>query len=166
MAGHDRITPAGKKFFKEIEELKKLKVRVGFSANGQGYGAKHEAISVENGNGPTIAEIAAWNEFGTEYIPSRPFLRQSIDKNGALIANACKQLITAIVKGEATAETALKGIGALQVGLVQREIRDGGFAPNADSTRAKKGSATPLIDTGRMRQSVHYIIEEKKGNKE
>ena len=166
MAGHDRVTPAGKKFLKEIKELKKLQVRVGFSANGQGFGARHEAISVKNDGGPTIAEIAAWNELGTEYIPSRPFLRQSIDKNGTLIANTCKQLITAIAKGEATAETALKGIGALQVGLVQREIRDGGFAPNADSTKAKKDSATPLIDTGRMRQSVHYVIEGKKGSKE
>lgn len=173
MAGHDRITPQGKKFFKQFEELKKLQVRVGFSASGQGFGSRHEAVSAE----ADIVEIAAWNEMGTEYIPARPFLRQSVDNNGAQIAATCKKQIEAIIRGQATAETALKTIGAMQVGLVQKEIRDGDFAPNAPITRnggwmhrngksfyvEGKGSDQPLIDTGRMRQSVHYVIEEKSG---
>lgn len=30
MAGHDRITPEGRRFFEQIEELKKLQVCVGY----------------------------------------------------------------------------------------------------------------------------------------
>ena len=48
-----------------------------------------------------------------------------------------------------------------QKGLIQRKIVDGTFEPNAPSTIRKKGSSRPLIDTGRMRQSVNFIIRRK-----
>ena len=41
---------------------------------------------------------------------------------------------------------------------VQKEIVDGSFEPNAESTIKKKGSDKPLIDTGTMRQSVTYVV--------
>ena len=163
MPGHDRITPNGKSFFKQIDELKKLQVRVGFQ---QG---------AESNEGADIVDIAAWNEMGTDYIPSRPFLRQSVDTNGAEIAATCKKLIVAIVKGQATARDALQRIGVMQKGLVEKTIKDGDFVPNAPITVhggwmtrngrsfyvKGKQSEQPLIDTGRLRQSVNFVITEK-----
>ena len=185
MAGYDRLTKDGKKFFKELEELKKLQVKVGFIEDGKGYGKNHEDITAkdyerENNKGETeyttVAQVAAWNELGTEYTPSRPFLRQSVDNNKDNISAMCKKQLELVSKGEATAEKALKAVGAMQVGLVQSTIRDGDFKPNAPITikggwiRRKGGKAfkikgkkseRPLIDTGRMRQLVHYVIVKK-----
>ena len=178
MAGHDRTTAEGRRFFKEIEDLTKLQVRVGFTSGGSGYGANSEPVTAKDyEDGPTIVEVAAWNEFGTYNTPPRPFLRQSVENYTEQISVMCKAQLQAIASGKQTAESALKAIGALQVGLVQHTIRDGGFEPNAPITIQGgwmrnqksgkpfyvkgKGSSRPLIDTGRMRQSVHYVIKPK-----
>jgi len=62
-----------------------------------------------------------------------------------------------------TAKQALKELGIYQKDLVQQTITEGDFEPNAPSTIRKKRSDKPLIDTGRMRQSVNYVIKEKGG---
>jgi hypothetical protein len=152
MPGRDKITPKGKQFFKEIEELTKLQVRVGFQAG------------ETTGDGVDIVSIAAWNELGTEHIPPRPFMQQSVEKNESRIAAMCKTQLKKILTGEATARDALQAIGVMQKGLIQAEIKNGGFAPNSPRTIAKKGSAQPLIDTGRLRQSVNFVIEAKGGD--
>lgn len=61
----------------------------------------------------------------------------------------------------ASAEQTLKDIGIFQKDLIQDKIEEGDFTPNAESTIRKKGSSKPLIDTGRMRQSVNYWIRQK-----
>ena len=150
LAGHDRITPDGKKFYKEIEELKKLQVRVGFQ-----HGEE------QDDNGADLADVAMWNELGTVHSPARPFLRQSVDSNASRINSACKSGLQAIARGEKTAKDVLEALGALQKGLIQNTIHNGDFKPNAKSTEKKKGSNRPLIDTGRMRQSVNLVIKPK-----
>ena len=60
-----------------------------------------------------------------------------------------------------SAEQVLKEIGIFQKDLIQEKITEGSFTPNAASTVRKKGSNKPLIDTGRMRQSVNYVIKKK-----
>jgi hypothetical protein len=157
MAGHDRLTPEGKRFFQQIAELKKLQVRVGYQ---QGEAADE--------NGVDMADIAMFNELGTARSPARPFLRQSADNNKNTIEKFCKAQLQQVAKG-GTAQQALNAIGVMQTGLVQNEITTGGFAPNAPSTIAnktkggKKGDV-PLIDTGKMMQSVHHVIKPKGGD--
>jgi len=165
--GHDRITPAGKKFFKELHKLTQQQVRVGYQ---QGEASDPDS-------GADIVDIAAWNELGTAHSPPRPFLRQSVEGNESKIAAMCKKQLEGIVQGTTTAQDALSAIGELQVGLIQNEMKTGGFEPNAPITieggwmtrngkaffiEGKK-SAQPLIDTGRLRQSVKYVIEQKGG---
>ena len=58
----------------------------------------------------------------------------------------------------------MKEIGAFQKGLIQERIVEGSFTTNAEATIRKKKSATPLIDTGRMRQSVNFVIRKKGGS--
>ena len=65
-----------------------------------------------------------------------------------------------ILRGR-SAEQILKELGVFQKDLMQNEIITGDFAPNAPSTIRRKGSSKPLIDTGRMRQSVDYVIKPK-----
>jgi hypothetical protein len=151
MPGRDKVTPKGKDFFRQIAELAKLQVRVGFQ-----QGAASEG-------GADIVDVAMWNELGTEHIPPRPFLRQSVENNAAQIKAMAEAQVKKLVKGQTTAQGALQALGTMQKGLIQNEIKSGGFTPNAPRTIAKKGSAQPLIDTGRLRQSVTFVIQEKGG---
>lgn len=153
MAGHDRMTVEGRRFFAQIEELKKQQVRVGIQAG--------EAQSDE---GVDVLDIAVWNEVGTPTIPARPFMRQSADGNKEIIEKMCKAQLKKVAQGE-TAENALKAIGNRQVGLIQDTITKSKTwaEPNAESTKKKKGSDVPLIDTSRMQQSVHFVITPKGG---
>lgn len=168
--GSDKLTAAGKKFFAEIKKLAGLQVQAGFTSDRRGHDQNHSSVEAEDyPDGVTVAEIAASNEFGTknsdgtQRIPERPFMRQSVDNNKGTIATMGSEQLKAVVMGKADAEKALSVIGALQVGLIQHEIRAGGFTPNAPSTIKRKGSSQPLIDEGRMRQSVHYVVKERKG---
>lgn len=154
--GHDRLTPEGRRFYAEIEQLKKGKVFIGFQAGKK----KHKG---RNGKEADVAEIAMFNELGTSRSPSRPFLRQTVDKNKAKIKQMCKQTAKQIAKG-GSAQQCLKLLGAFGVSLVQETIVSGTYKPNAPRTLEMKGSDKPLIDTGRMRQSVHYVIKRKGEN--
>ena len=151
MAGRDKPTADGGKLEKRLKELRKLQVRIGFQ-RGKG-----------KSGGADIADVAMWNELGTENMPARPFMRQSVEKNRDRIKAACAQALKDVLLGKTTAEAALRKLGAMQKALVQNEIKSGGFAPNAEPTKKKKGSDKPLVDTGRMRQSVSVEIAEKGG---
>ena len=149
MSVSDNMTAEGKKLLAEINKLSKLRCKVGFRAG--------EATEPD---GTDICDIAMWNEYGTSEIPSRPFLAQSVDNHQAEIDGFCKSALTRLTQG-ASADQIMRTVGAKQVALIQEEIVNGDFAPNAPSTIQKKGSDRPLIDTGHMRQSVAYVIEEK-----
>lgn len=147
----DRLTDDGKRIFRELDKLASLMVAVGFQ---QGDATEESGVD--------ICDVAAFNELGTEHIPSRPFMRQSIDGNADKITEFMQSKVDEIIGGK-TADQVLKEIGIFQKGLVQETIKEGDFAPNAPATIRKKGSATPLIDTGLMRQSVNYQIKKKGG---
>jgi hypothetical protein len=162
--GYDRPTAAGKRFNAQIAALAKMELRVGFNESKAGYGFNHEAVAADDyEDGPAVAEVAAWNELGTPGTPPRPFMRQSIDNNTGRIKTMCSLQLQELVNGVKTADEIMRAIGALQVGLIQHEIRSGGFAANAPATIKRKKSDKPLIDTGHMRQSVHYVIKQKGG---
>lgn len=151
----DTLTPEGKRFMKELQELAKLEVQIGF----------HRGDNVDD-EGTDLCDIAAWNEFGTTsklgnvHIPSRPFLKQSVDNNMDEINQMLAEKKQQIMSG-GSAKQVLQDIGLFQKDLIQMEISEGSFEPNAESTIKKKGSDKPLIDTGRMLQSVNYKIKPK-----
>lgn len=145
----DRITPEGQRFFRELAELKELEVRVGFQRG-----------KAQEEDGTDICDVAAFNELGTDHIPARPFIRQSVDDNESKINSFLKEEVKDFAQGK-SAEQILKEIGIFQKDLMQDKITSGSFAPNAESTIKKKGSSKPLVDTGRMRQSVNYAIQKK-----
>ncbi len=132
-----------------LAELADKEVRIGF---------QHGEAAEDDGT--DICDIAAWNELGTEHIPSRPFLRKSVDENEGKINQFLQAEVRSLASGK-TAETLLNEIGNFQKSLVQEKIAEGSFAPNAESTIRRKGSSKPLIDTGRMRQSVNYVVKRK-----
>ena len=145
----DKMTAEGRKFQKVLKELSQLEVRIGFQ--------KGKAFEED---GTDICDVAAWNELGTVRSPSRPFLRKSVDENEAKINGFLQSTKGKLLRG-VSAEQVLKEIGIFQKDLIQEKITEGSYVPNAPSTIARKGSSKPLIDTGRMRQSVNYVIRKK-----
>ena len=65
----ETVTADGKKLKKMLEELGKLEVAVGIQE-----GEKYP-------DGTSVLDVAMWNELGTETIPSRPFIRDSVDNH-------------------------------------------------------------------------------------
>lgn len=147
----DTITAEGKKFEKLLKELGQLEVRIGIQ---QGEASEE---------GVDLVDIAMFNELGTVHIPSRPFLRDSVDANADQINSFLQSMKKEILRG-GSAEDVLKKIGVFQKGLIQEQIVKGNFAPNSEATIRRKGSDTPLVDTGRMRQSINYVIQQKGGS--
>lgn len=148
--GFTDMTPEGKRYFRELQKLAELEVQVGFQGD--------EAYE----DGTSLAEVAAYNEFGTSDMPERPFMRQSFENHEAELQAAC-DLVNQTLASGGTTEAALNKLGVTVRGLVQEEIVGGGFAPNAESTIRKKGSEQPLIDTGFMRQSVDFVVKRREG---
>lgn len=155
----DNWTPEGKRFMKELRELAELEVGIGF---------QRDTASEENGT--DIVDIAMWNEFGTEgkyggeHIPSRPFMRDSVDKHIPAIEYMLKSQEDAFLNG-ASARKVLENVGIFQKDLVQTEIKQGDFVANAEDTIKRKGSDKPLIDTGQMKNSVNFWIQKKGGGR-
>ncbi len=105
-----------------------------------------------------VIDYAAYNEFGTEHIPSRPFMRRSVDTAEREIASFGKAQAMAVASGAITAEQALDRLGLWFQSRIQNTITTarGWAVPNAPATVRQKGSSSPLIDTGRMRAAVTY----------
>lgn len=144
----DKKSDALKKLEKELAKITKQSVYVGFNEKSGAYD-----------DGVTIAQIATFQQFGTSTIPARPFLTDTLEHRRDEIMQLMQDGIAQVKAGTQNAEQMLNTIGVAVKGMVQEEITDGDFVPNAPSTVKKKGSDKPLIDTGRMRQSVVYEVK-------
>lgn len=108
-------------------------------------------------DGASLVEVATYNEFGTQHIPARPFVRQTTDK-GAWGSMAAR-LEDRVAHGM-DPHQALEILGNKAEGDMKATIGRGHFVPNAPNTIKQKGSSQPLIDTGRMRNSVSHKVED------
>ena len=132
---------------RELEKAKGMEVAVGI-------------LECSQNEGQSIAEYATYNEFGTDDVPSRPFMATSFDENVAEINSDFKRQADAMVQGKRTANEALTVIGQKHAGRIQTTITGRNFLPRlAPSTiAAKKGSTKTLVDTGAMANAVHISI--------
>lgn len=97
-------------------------------------------------------------------IPQRSFLRSAFDENEAQISNQASAIVNDIIRG-GSAASGLDILGHYIEGLVKQKIRKGPFVPNAPSTIKRKRSSRPLIDTGRLRQSIRYVVRQHEEEK-
>lgn len=144
------LTPEGKRIFRELDKLGEMVVKVGFQ-----MGEKYP-------NGTRVLDVAAFNEFGTESIPSRPFMRDSVYHNEDEIKAFLQSKVVDIIKDGKSAKQLLNEIGNFQTDVMQDTIEEGMFVLNAPSTILRKKSTNPLIDTGTMKNSIHYQIKKKR----
>nr|DAS79991.1 MAG TPA: virion morphogenesis protein [Caudoviricetes sp.]DAY25197.1 MAG TPA: virion morphogenesis protein [Caudoviricetes sp.] len=138
------------KFKQLIEQIKasgEKAVYVGFPAE---FNEK-----VEGSDNFNLASLAAVLEFGNERIPSRPFLRQTLTEN----QEKYTALFVKLFESGVSIDQIYEQIALIAQGDVQQNIVNGKWTANAPSTIKRKKSSKPLIDTGKLRQSVKGIVK-------
>lgn len=154
-----------KKLIKELSNLGNLRIKVGV----QGDEAR-EAKTFTDSQGNErkakvdLVTVASANEFGTDDIPERSFLRSTMIKNERLNYQRLSEVKKLVAENKFDAEDLLKKVGLAVVADVQKTITEGGvpYVPNAEATIESKGSSSPLIDTGQLRQSITFALEKVK----
>lgn len=145
-----------KRIRKEMNKLKRSFVTVGVHKDAGKYSGGNK--------NPTVAQVAAWNEFGTGTAPARPFIRSTVDTEKNKLFRANLREFRRITDGRSTAKKSLDRLGFLLQTLIQKRIQTSSSwaKPNAPSVAARKrrgGAArgpTPLIETLLLHNSVSF----------
>jgi hypothetical protein len=116
-----------------------------------------EAQERGKNGGSTVGEIASYHEFGLG-VPRRSFIRDYVDQN-RLAITAKIDAIGGRIVGGLDPKKGMDLLGLYLVGEIQDRISDHIPPPLAESTIERKGSDTPLIDTGQLRSSITHAVE-------
>ena len=143
------------KLIKRVQKLEKKQVDVGFFDTKYG----------EDNNNLYVAQVAQWQEEGAPNIYPRPFIRTGL--HSAVTSPAYKKAfdkaLDSVASNRESASSVCARLGkGLQLELSQA-IEDGQrYYPNSDDWAAFKqattGASSPLVFTGKMRDSVKYKI--------
>jgi phage gpG-like protein len=112
-------------------------------------GTKREAIDPNI----TVAQVAAENEFGNrkKNIPQRSFLRSVLKEKKREINQLAQN---ALKKPEIFYDV----IGSYILNEVNKKIVSGISPANSPYTIKRKGSSTPLVDTGQLKAALTYKV--------
>lgn len=141
---------------KSIKELKKIDVLVGVPQEEAG----------REQNGITNAELLYIHTNGSpaNNIPPRPIVDPAIQDSKEEIGTLLKEAILKALEGDTDGAMA----GMERAGTQGENAVKGWFtnpknnwAENAKSTKKKKGSSKPLIDTGQLRKSITHAVKKK-----
>jgi hypothetical protein len=101
----------------------------------------------------TVADVAMWNEFGVPgKIPARPFFRTAWNSFKSGMKGVLKTSIDMFKKGRFA--KSLEFAAIMFQDEVRNQIESGSWVPNNSATIQKKKSSRPLMDTGKLAQSV------------
>jgi len=111
----------------------------------------------KNSNGATVVEVGTYNEYGTERIPERSFLRSTVNRNLPVYKGKMKDAYLGAIRGTGmNLRAAMSFIGGDVSDDVRKTIIEFTDPPNAPSTIKAKGRDDPLVDTGQMRDSIKW----------
>lgn len=136
-----------------LDKLNGMEVEVGFF--------EEDRYGPENHNLP-VATVAAYNEFGTVHNPQRPFMSDAFSENMSqfYMAKGMKAVFLDALQTGRAVNRLLNSLGRITGELIQVSIQQYAAAGgNSAATIKKKGGRdTPLIDTGKMIESVRFHI--------
>lgn len=141
-----------KKLVKDLGSMDGAFAKVGILGTEKYSGPEH--------SGMLVVDIAVQNEFGAENIPSRPFMRQTFSKKSDQLNKVITEQISLIYNKGKDYKKALSQVATWYADEMKDTVKSGEFAPNSPVTVKIKGSSRPLIDTGRMWQSITWVLIE------
>jgi len=123
----------------------------------------------EDGEPVNNAQLGYIHEFGSPQanIPARPFLIPGVEAVEDRVAERLKNAATAALAGKKeVVDSELIGVGLTAQAAVRHQITSGDhveLAPRTLAARRKRGrtETDPLVDTGKLRNSINYVIREK-----
>ena len=106
-------------------------------------------------DGKSVANVAAFNEYGGGHTPPRPFMRNCVKRNRRKWRNIVQDRLPVNLDIKKTFQT----LGEDMVEDLRMEIYRTNTPPNAPSTVERKGFNKPLIDTGKMVSSIRMEVK-------
>lgn len=140
-----------------LKELNGLDLTIGF----QGADGRRRYDT-----GVTVATVAAFNEYGTDENPARPFLRTAMERYKREIGDAFEGAVRDVLNKGKNPVEALASVGQLTVDKVREHLdRAGSWAKalDADTVRAKRDDEI-LRDTDLMYNSLSWAVRSKAGS--
>ena len=131
-----------------INKIGKARVKVGVQAD----------AGVHSESGANLVDIGIWNEYGTAHIPSRPFIRQTFEDNQQAVAQYLGRVVSNVAKGDDLVQE-LSKLGQWYQDKQKKTLTSYPWTPNAPSTRRRKKSSKPLVDTSQLVNSIRYKVE-------
>lgn len=156
---------------REVRLSRRLVALVGIPGD-----AQNPVDAKGNPAGINMASLAYILEKGSPVnkIPPRPFMEETRKTSMKRVLGLMARLQKAISNGSSTAMAAIKKLGAAYEGEMKAIFTTGVFEKNSDITKyggwmrnkvsgkpfkvKGKGSSKPLVDTGRLRQSIIYKV--------
>lgn len=144
--------PGLKGLQEKMKKLGELEIRVGVLGD-----SEHEGSELTN------AELAAIHEFGAPRanIPERAHIRGTFDAKQSEWQALTAKLLKGVLVDRFTPEQALGILGERAVADMRAFVRAGVPPPLKPATIRRKGSSTPLIDSGRYLQSFGWALSKK-----
>lgn len=105
----------------------------------------------------TVAAVATKHEYGLG-VPKRSWLRGYVDENEGRIKKYVRNVGKRILDGHSPDE-ALGALGVVLVGEIRTRIANHISPPNSQKTADRKGSDTPLVDTGQLWSSIISAVD-------
>lgn len=135
---------------KALLSLRKKEIKVGI----------HEGAGENAKTGTLIVDYAIANEYGTSRIPERSFMRSTYDEKEKEWNKALDKIVGGVIEGDVSnIEQKISFVGVQIVNDIKEKI-DSNIPPSlSEATIKRKGSSKTLIDTGIMRASITYKIE-------
>lgn len=143
-----------------LEDLqKRMKDARGRSVVKVGIQETAGAHTGEGDTGLSVADVGSFHEFGTDTVPQRSFIRAPIQDNKQDLQTLQRKLLRDVMLGGKSTGEALAIIGEKAQSDMVAAI-NAGIEPGLEQTTIDaKGSSTPLIDSGQLKQSIRYKVE-------
>lgn len=93
------------------------------------------------------------------HIPERAFLRTGHDTNIDEVLSQCDMMLDEVLDGSVSVKSFCNATGQILSTKIKEHARSGNFAANSPLTIERKGSSTPLIDTGTMIESIGWEVK-------
>jgi len=143
-----KVTKTYTKAFTALRRIGDYRTKVGVHDDGKAYD-----------DGTRVIEVAVWNHFGTDNIPARPFITESLAIAAPELRALYARLVAGVIAGKITDEFAAQYLGQWAQKEIVDNINRRFFEVNAASTIARKGSDTPLVDTGQLKGAIRAAVE-------
>lgn len=124
-----------------------------------GYPAS-ETGSIRYPDGTSVVLVAAVNNFGSSSrgIPARPFMSEGAEPAVEATSPIAAELIPLLNEGKITIPQILKEMGPFAEAAFKQKMTEGPWEPNSELTQELKGSSSPLLDTGLLRNSLTHVV--------